>query len=89
MNLSVLRRVLLWCTLINFGILLLWTVLIIAPHGWMHDLWGHWFRISPEQFDMILFSGLFFYKVLIITLNFAPYLALLIVGRDHRTVTGP
>ncbi len=81
MNLQILRRLFLWCTLINFGVLLLWTVISVLPHEWMFALWGHWFRLSSEQFEFVLFLGLLLYKVLIIVFNFVPYLALVIVGR--------
>ncbi|HEU5116664.1 MAG TPA: hypothetical protein VFT74_08300 [Isosphaeraceae bacterium] len=81
MNLRTLRRLFLWCTLINFGVLLLWTVISVLPHGWMFNLWGHWFRLKPEQFEFVLFLGLLLDKVLILVFNIVPYLALLIVSR--------
>jgi len=45
-------------TLINYGLLALWGVLMRLPHGWMRRLWGRWDRLSPEQFDAIRFAGL-------------------------------
>jgi hypothetical protein len=80
MSLATARSVLLWCMLINLGALMLWGLLIVLPHGWLHRLWGRWLRISPEQFDTVNFAGILFYEILIFVFNVVPYLALLIVG---------
>lgn len=82
MNRDLLRRFLLACTLINVGILALWSVILLLPHAWLYQLWHRWFLLSAEQFDVILFAGLLFYKVLVILFNLVPSLALLIVRRD-------
>lgn len=80
MTVATVRSVLLWCTLINFGGLALWGVLGLLPHGWLHRLWGRWYRISPEQFDTVVFAALVLYEILIFFFNLIPYVALLIVG---------
>ena len=80
MSLATARGVLLWCMLINLGGLMLWGLLIVLPHGWLHRLWGRWLRISPDQFDTVNFAGILFYEILIFVFNVVPYLALLIVG---------
>lgn len=82
MNLVTARSMLLWCTLINYGLLAFWGLLMLMPHGWMQRLWGRWYRISPEQFDLVSFSGIVLYKILIFMFNLVPYIALLIVGRE-------
>ena len=74
------RSALLWCTLINYALLLVWVVLMALPHAWLRRIWAKWFRLSDEQFDAINFAGIVFYKVLIILFNMVPYVALLIVG---------
>ena len=80
MNLLVLRRLLLWCLLINFAILFLWFGLLVAPHDWLYRLWGRWFHLSNEQFDAACFLGIMIYKLLVLVFNAVPYLALRIVG---------
>ena len=77
MNPATVRSVLLYCTLINFGVLALWGVLMLLPHDWMRRLWVR--QDSAEQFDAINFGGMVLYKILIIVFNLVPYVALLIV----------
>jgi hypothetical protein len=78
MNLVTIRSVLLCCTLINFGILALWAILMLLPHDWLRRLWVR--HVSAEQFDAINFGGIVLYKMLILVFNLVPYLALLIAA---------
>jgi hypothetical protein len=54
MNIETVRRVLLWCTVINYGILLIWFFVFVLSHDWMYQLHGGWFDLSVDQFDMLL-----------------------------------
>lgn len=80
MNVERVREVLLWCAVINYGLLLLWVVLFVLPHGWMYRLWGRWFRLSNEQFDAINFALIVLYKTGILLFNLVPYVVLRLVG---------
>ncbi len=70
---------LLWCTVINYGMLLLWFVLVALPHQWLYRLWGKWFQLSAEQFDALNFAGMSIYKIGILLFNLVPLIALWIV----------
>jgi len=80
MDLHVVRDVLLWCTVINYGVLLWWFLVFIFAHDWMLRLHGRWFRMPVEQFDAIHYAGMAIYKIGIFLLNLVPYVALLIVA---------
>ena len=80
MTIDLVRDVLLWCTVINYGILLLWFLVFSLAHDWMYRFHGRWFRVSPEQFDAIHYAGIAFYKIGIFLFNLIPYVALRIVG---------
>jgi hypothetical protein len=80
MDLHVLRDALLWCTVINYGVLLWWFLVFIFAHAWMLRLHGRWFRMPVEQFDSIHYAGMAIYKIGILLLNLVPYVALLIVA---------
>jgi hypothetical protein len=80
MDLHVVRDVLLWCTVINYGVLLCWLLVFIFAHDWMLRLHGHWFRMPVEQFDTIHYAAMAIYKLGILLLNLVPYVALLIVA---------
>ena len=81
MNIETVRRVLLWCTIINYGILLVWFLFFMLAHDSMYQLHGRWFRLSVEQFDMLHYVGISVYKLGIILLNLVPYIALHILRR--------
>ena len=80
MDIELIRDVLLWCSVINFSVLLLWGLLFIYAHEWMYRLHGRWFRLSVEQFDAIHYAGMALYKIGIILFNLVPYIALHIVA---------
>jgi hypothetical protein len=75
-----LRDVLLWCAVINYGVLLVWFLFFILAHDFMHRLHGRWFRLSVEQFDALHYAGMGIFKLGIILLNLVPYIVLRIVG---------
>nr|WP_242471008.1 hypothetical protein [Thiocystis violacea] len=69
-----------WSTIINYGFLLLWFALFILAHDGMYRLQGRWFRLSVETFDTIHYAGMAAYKLGILLLNLAPWVALHLVS---------
>ena len=80
MSIEQLRDSLLWCTVINYGVLLVWFLFFILSHGWMHRFHSIWFHLSVEQFDAIHYAGMTVFKLGIILFDLVPYIALRIVG---------
>jgi Family of unknown function (DUF6868) len=80
MNIDILRDALLWCTVIDYGVLVVWFLFFILAHDSMHRLHGRWFRLSVEQFDALHYADMAVYKIGIILFNVVPYVALRIVG---------
>ena len=80
MSIELLRNILLWCAVINYGVLLVWFMFFILGRGFMHRLHSRWFQLSRQQFDIIHYAGLGIFKLGIILLNLVPYIALRIVG---------
>lgn len=78
MQIEVIRSVLLWCLVINFGILMLWFVMFILAHDWIYRLHSKWFKIPVEQFDCIHYAGIVIFKMAIMLFNLVPYIALCI-----------
>ena len=62
MNIETLRHFLLWCTVIDYGILLLWSVFTLFAFGWMQRLCSRWYGISAEHFYAINFAGIVFFR---------------------------
>ena len=80
MSVELARCILLWCTGINYTVLLLWFIIFCFARDGMHRLHGRWFRLSSEQFDTIHYAGMAIYKIGILLFNLVPYVALLILG---------
>lgn len=87
MIIAIVRDALLWCAIINYGILLLWFLVFILAHDWMYLFHGRWFHLTVDQFDMVHYAGMAIFKIGIILLNLVPYIALhlcLKSGTEHQ-----
>jgi len=80
MNIEMVCDFLLWCTAINFGLLLCWFLFFTLAHDWMHRFHGRWFRLPADQFDSVHYEAMAIYKIGIILFNLVPYVVLHIVG---------
>lgn len=80
MSIETARSFLLWCLGINYGILMLWYIAFTVAHDSVYRLHARWFRISVEQFDTVHYTGMAIYKIGVLLLNLAPYIALRMVA---------
>ncbi len=80
MTIDLARDVLLWCFIINIGILLWWFLFFSLAHDWVYQFHGKWFKLSVEKFDAIHYAAMAFFKICIFVFNIVPYFALCIVG---------
>ncbi len=80
MTIDLVRDALLWCFIINIGILLWWFLFFSLAHDWVYHFHGKWYKLSVERFDAIQYGGMAFYKICIFLFNIVPYFALCIVG---------
>ena len=80
MKIEIARDALLWCAVINYGVLLLWFLFFRFAHDWMYRFHGRWFRMPAERFDAIHYTAMAIYKIGIILFNLVPYVALHIVS---------
>ena len=79
------RRALLWCALLNYGILVVWFLFFMLAHDWMYLFHSRWFHISVEQFDLLHYAGMSIYKIGILLFNLVPFVALHIVDRSRSS----
>ena len=74
------REALMWCSLINMGLLMWWFLFIILAHDFVYRMHTKWFKISVEKFDEIHYAGIMFFKIFVFVVNIVPFCALLIMG---------
>ena len=65
-----------WCTVINYAILIVWFVAFIFAHDWLYRMHSRWFKIPVETFDAVHYGGIAVYKIGIMLLNLVPLIAL-------------
>jgi hypothetical protein len=80
MSIEFARNVLLWSTVINYGVLLVWFLVFMLARDWLRHLHGRWFRLSDDQFDALHYAGMSMYKIGILLFNLVPCLVLTILG---------
>jgi len=80
MDIETLRAFFLWCTIINGGLLVLSAVICAFAGDWVYRMHGRWFPMPREAFNVAIYSFIGLFKIFVLTLNLAPYVALLIVG---------
>lgn len=78
--LETITAVLGWCTLINFGVLMLSSLALVFFRERLIRIHGRMFGLPVEQLGREYFRYLATYKVLVIIFNLVPYLALRIVA---------
>ena len=76
MSIELTRDFLLWCTVINYGILSVWFLYFVCARDWIQRIHGRWFRLSNDQFDSIHYSGMAIFKMGIFLFNLVPFVVL-------------
>jgi hypothetical protein len=76
MDIETISEFLGWCTVVNFGILIISTIKILTLRDWASKIHAKMFRIDEESVRKIYLHFLVLYKVAFLALNLVPYLAL-------------
>lgn len=79
MNIELLKSFFMWCTIINFGILLLWVVMIRFYTELFYQLQSYWFPMSKEKLIASNYIMYGFFKLAVLVFNFVPYVVLLVL----------
>ena len=80
MDIQTLTAFFMWCTIINGGLLALWTAMCILAPELVYRTQSKWFPIPRETFSVVIYSFLGLFKILFLVFNVVPYVALLIIG---------
>ena len=80
MNLQLLTDFFMWCTIINGGLLLLWSVLLLAAPDLIYRTQKQWFSGSKETLLMVMYCFVGVFKMLYLIFIVVPFIVLLIIG---------
>jgi len=79
MSIETARSFFLWCSIINYGILIGWVLIAVFARAPLYRLHTRLFRLSAEQIDLINVGGMGLYKMGIFLFNIVPCIALYII----------
>ncbi|HIO92306.1 MAG TPA: hypothetical protein EYG68_05595 [Leucothrix mucor] len=80
MDMQTLTLFFMWCTIINGGILTLWSIFFMFSPDLIYRLQSRWFPVPRETFSAIFYLLIGLFKIFFLTFNLVPYLALLMMG---------
>ncbi len=80
MDIQTLTAFFMWSSIINGGILILWTVLSAFAPNLVYRTQSILFPLPRETFDLVIYAFLGLFKIFFLVFNITPYLALLIIG---------
>jgi len=69
-----------WCSVLNMGLLLLWSLFFLVAPDLVYRTQKKFVPISRENFDLVMYSFLGLFKLLVLVFNVIPWIALRIIG---------
>ena len=66
MNMEAVRDSFMWCTIINVAIYIVWVLLVLLAPDFVYRLQTKWIAISRETFNVVMYSFMGAFKVVII-----------------------
>ncbi len=85
MNLLLLKRVLGWCCVINYGLILVMTLFFLFALDPIYEIQSLFLNVPQEDYNTLWFLVIGIWKILVLVFNLIPYLALRIVGRADES----
>ena len=79
-SIETIREFLGWCAVINIGLLLLSTIMLMVMRGWLVMIHAKMTGVSEADLPRLYLEYLGNYKILIIVFNLVPYVALKIMA---------
>jgi hypothetical protein len=74
------RTFFMWCTILNGGLLILSAGICALAGDWVYRMNRRWFPLPRDTFNILIYSFIGFFKMLVLMFNLVPYLALVIAG---------
>ena len=81
MDIQVLTRFFMWCTIINGALLIFWTIIFILAPDLVYRTQAKWFPIPRETFNIVMYSFIGLFKIIFLIFNLVPYVALMTITK--------
>ncbi len=73
---GMLKNFFMWSTILNAGMVAVTVILWMSARGFIYKIHGRLFNLNTETLDIIYYSFVGLYKLLIIVFNLVPWLVL-------------
>ena len=80
MDIQTLTSFFMWCTIINTGFLIFLALVFMLAPNLTYRLQSKFIPITRETFNIVFYSFIGFFKVVVLVFNVVPWIALLIIG---------
>lgn len=70
-----------WCTLVNFLLLLYWSVMILFCKDFVYKMHSKFFNIDKQDFIKIHYLMIAYFKLTVFIFNLVPWIAIAIISR--------
>lgn len=84
MDIARVRAFLKWCAVLNGGLLILASLIIRWAGDSVFQIHSQWIPMTRDAFNAQVYGLLGMFKIIVITFNLIPYLAIRILERKRR-----
>ena len=80
MTIQLLTEFFMWCTVINGGLLIFWTVMLMSAPSLVYSIQTKFFPMPRETFNVVIYAFIGLFKLFFIVFNVVPYFAFILIG---------
>jgi hypothetical protein len=80
MDIQTLTLFFMWCTIINSGFLIFLALIFMLAPNLVYRLQSKFIPITRETFNIVFYSFMGFFKVVVLVFNVVPWIVLEIIG---------
>ena len=80
MDIQMLTRFFMWSTILNLGFLFFFFLIFIFNVDFVYKMQSKLFPMSRETFNVVLYSFIAIYKIIIFAFNLVPWIVFSIIG---------
>ena len=80
MDIQMLTRFFMWCTILNMGLLVLSFLILAFAGDFVYRMHSKWFPMQRETFNVVFYSFIGIYKTIVFIFNVVPWIVLAIIG---------
>lgn len=80
MDIETVRAFLMWCTIVNVGMLTFSSLLCTFGGNFVYRAHSRWYPMPRETFNVVLYAFIGLYKIVVIVFFLVPYIAISIIG---------